>query len=380
MSIFTQHLFAIGIFQGMLLAVLLALSLKVSVASRILGIWCLLLALSFLGVLVSVNQELSFLSFLVGWTYFLPASFGALFYLYCRYAITEQAFNPKDIFHFTPFLACYLLNIDILLAPLETKLNYLQTAPPTTVSFTISQVILFSQAFAYIGLSVLLIRRHERRANDQRADFNPLIFPWLWKIAWLNCLIWTLKVISTFIPFLLFLSRVADGLIVIFIYSIAMAQWRYPHLFNVGQLNNLNKQADPDTADGSTDKASTGKSSALDEQTRKLLLDEIKAFMEKEKPYLRSKLTLQHLAKSIDVSSHHLSETLNQQEGKNFYQFINQYRIEHICEQLKQDSSQKIIDLALASGFSSKSTFNVVFKQFTNKTPSQYRANLREHS
>lgn len=375
MSTLTQYLFAIGTFQGVLLALLLVLPSRITVASRILGVWSFLLGGSFLGVLIIVNDELSSLSFLVGWTYFLPASFGALFYLYCRYAITEERFKQKDLLHFLPFILCYLLNLDILFAPLQTKLDLIRVSPPQTISFIFSQIIFFGQAIVYIGLSILLIRRNERKATNELADFHPLVFEWLWKITWLNGAIWLLKIISTFASTLIIFSRVADALIVIFIYSIALTQWRYPHMFNIGGLVNSDKAA-ISNEEKKLNSAPSNKSSALDEDSRVLLLKALKDEMETNQTYLRSKLTLHFLAESLGVSSHHLSEVLNQQEGKNFYQFINQYRIEHICKELKRDSSQKIIDLAFSSGFSSKSTFNAVFKQLTGKTPSQFKSEL----
>ena len=55
---------------------------------------------------------------------------------------------------------------------------------------------------------------------------------------------------------------------------------------------------------------------------------------------------------------------------------MNEYRINYIRERMQQDQSSKILDLAMTAGFSSKSTFNAVFKQFTGLTPSQYRRQL----
>jgi len=98
--------------------------------------------------------------------------------------------------------------------------------------------------------------------------------------------------------------------------------------------------------------------------------------MQEHKSYLDNQLTLTSLAEIVGISTHHLSEVLNQHEGKNFYQFVNKYRIDFVCEQLKSDTEIKILDLAMSAGFSSKSTFNAVFKQFVKLTPSQYRQQL----
>ncbi len=98
--------------------------------------------------------------------------------------------------------------------------------------------------------------------------------------------------------------------------------------------------------------------------------------MNDEQPYLNNELTLEGLATSVGLSSHHLSEILNQQANKNFYQFVNEYRVNFVCERILNDKNSKILDLAMSAGFSSKSTFNAVFKQFKGVTPSQYRKQL----
>ena len=98
--------------------------------------------------------------------------------------------------------------------------------------------------------------------------------------------------------------------------------------------------------------------------------------MQEQQTFLDNQLTLTRLAEIVGISTHHLSEVLNQHDGKNFYQFVNEYRINYICEKMKHDNEIKILDLAMSAGFSSRSTFNAVFKQFVKLTPSQYRKQL----
>lgn len=335
-------------------------------------------------MLIVIEQEMQFLSILVGWTYFLPASFGALFYLYCRYAIADQAFAAKDLLHFIPFVLCCLLNLDILLQPTEVKLEFLLVNAPQTLGFQLGHTILFLQAFIYIGLSAWFIWRSQRQANDNLAGFNPAVFDWLWKITLLNTVIWTFKAIASFVPQLIILSRFADGLILVFICIIALAQWRNPKLFLIEQFSadlyktDLAFEQNSEQAKTNNSEERNSSSGVLDSDTRQQLLNSIIQQLVDNKLYLDSRLTLAGLAQSTGVSSHHLSEVLNQEAGKNFYQFINQYRIDYICEQFAQDSSQKILDLAMTAGFSSKSTFNAVFKQIKHMTPSQYRAQLEK--
>jgi AraC-like DNA-binding protein len=391
MPLFQQYLFVIGSFQGLLLASLLIFSSQVSNASRILGGWCLFLSLSFLGTFIFIGGELNVFSGLIGWSMFLPASYGAFLYLYCRHAIIERPLRLKDLWYFSPLLICYLLNVDILFASPEQKLNIVLTHPAKPLTLIISELILFLQAFVYIGFSAVLIRKYQVQARTTLSNFNPDIFQWLWKLLILDSVIWSLKGLSSFMGFNFILSISGDVLIIVLIYSIAMAQWRNPRLFKIDQIEDksdkkkidrLNSGRNSDIHSEETNADTPGPSKtkndgALDESTRNSLLSIVRQKMQDERLFMDNQLTLSRLAEKVGVSTHHLSEVLNQQDGKNFYRFVNEYRVEFFCDRLREDPRVKNLELALFAGFSSKSTFNAVFKQLTNQTPTQYRDELK---
>ena len=152
MPILQQYLVAIGSFQGLLLASLLIFDRTLSNASRILGAWCLFLALGFLGPFITMDGQLNAFSPLIGLSFFLPASYGAFFYLYCRHAILDRPLAWVDMWHFSPLLLCYLLNIDLFLASPGVKLEAVLDGPPDTLGFATSSFVLFAQAFVYLGL------------------------------------------------------------------------------------------------------------------------------------------------------------------------------------------------------------------------------------
>ena len=383
MPILQQYLFVIGSFQGLLMAALLVMGSQVTNASRILGLWCLFLSLSFLGYFIFMDGEVNIFSCLIGWSMFLPASYGAFLYLYCRHAIIERPLQLKDLWHFSPLLICYLLNYEILFASPEDKLNMFLTHPPEPITLVISEFILFLQAFIYIGFSAVLIRKYQIKARKTLSNFNPDIFQWLWKLLILDAVIWSLKGASSIVGFNFTLSTMGDILIIVLIYSIAMAQWRNPRLFKIDQIEDkpnakLNNQDNTVETDENPTSPSTAKSDgALDESTRNNLLSLVRQKMQDSSLFMDNQLTLARLAEAVGVSTHHLSEVLNQQDGKNFYRFVNEYRVNFVCTRLKEDPSVKILELALLSGFSSKSTFNAVFKQLTDQTPTQFRDGLK---
>ncbi len=365
------------------MAALLVMGSQVTNASRILGLWCLFLSLSFLGYFIFMDGEVNIFSCLIGWSMFLPASYGAFLYLYCRHAIIERPLQLKDLWHFSPLLICYLLNYEILFASPEDKLNMFLTHPPEPITLVISEFILFLQAFIYIGFSAVLIRKYQIKARKTLSNFNPDIFQWLWKLLILDAVIWSLKGASSIVGFNFTLSTMGDILIIVLIYSIAMAQWRNPRLFKIDQIEDkpnpkLNNQDNTVETDEIRTSPSTAKSDgALDESTRNNLLSLVRQKMQDSSLFMDNQLTLARLAEAVGVSTHHLSEVLNQQDGKNFYRFVNEYRVNFVCTRLKEDPSVKILELALLSGFSSKSTFNAVFKQLTDQTPTQFRDGLK---
>ena len=110
------------------------------------------------------------------------------------------------------------------------------------------------------------------------------------------------------------------------------------------------------------------------EANKKRLLD----FMEIQKPYLDPELNLKQLADAVQLSRAQLSETINAGFGKNFNDFVNEYRVELVKKLFSEGKQEKLSLLGVAydSGFNSKATFNRVFKKFTGSSPSEFLKNL----
>ncbi|AOP33599.1 hypothetical protein A0128_06895 [Leptospira tipperaryensis] len=96
-------------------------------------------------------------------------------------------------------------------------------------------------------------------------------------------------------------------------------------------------------------------------------------FMEEHQLYKQEDLTLKELADSVSLTSHQLSEFLNEKIKMNFPSFINQYRIAEARKILLKEPKRTILSIAYEVGFNSKSSFNQAFLRFTGKTPKEYR-------
>ncbi|SMG38690.1 transcriptional regulator, AraC family [Marivirga sericea] len=108
----------------------------------------------------------------------------------------------------------------------------------------------------------------------------------------------------------------------------------------------------------------------------------IELLMTTEKPYLNSDLSLSDLANQLDMNTKQVSQTINSCFEKNFYEFVNQYRVGYFIQKVKASEQEKftLLSLAYDCGFKSKSTFNDSFKKITGKTPTEYIKKMKKES
>ena len=84
-------------------------------------------------------------------------------------------------------------------------------------------------------------------------------------------------------------------------------------------------------------------------------------------------LSLTKVAKFVNISGNHFSETFKEVTGVNFVHYVARIRTEKALS-LLLNSNLRISEIAFAVGFQSLSQFNRVFKKLTGKAPSVYRA------
>lgn len=101
---------------------------------------------------------------------------------------------------------------------------------------------------------------------------------------------------------------------------------------------------------------------------------DLERLVREERLYADSALDLQTLSDRSGWPPNYISQSLNQALGRNFFEFVNGFRIAAAERCLADpDDGRAILDIAMACGFGSKSTFNTVFKRMTGVTPSEFR-------
>lgn len=107
------------------------------------------------------------------------------------------------------------------------------------------------------------------------------------------------------------------------------------------------------------------------------MFDRLEKYMLEKEPFLNENLSLAELAAEMYTNKTYLSRTINLKSGKNYCQYINQYRVNYAVQVIKKDRRVKVIELAMISGFHSVASFNMAFRLFMGDTPSEYMRTLQ---
>ena len=298
---------------------------------------------------------------------FLPISFilaiGPSLYFYTRSTLFKNfKFGKLDYLHFLPALVGFGFYLYLFLSSPSIKDQYLVT-PYDTVFSHLEQIaaILLTLHYAYFSFRIL---RLSNKVSVENGKSNSYL-QWHRKlsVALLSLVIfWALIILVN-------LNFYQMGVTEITYYPLWMAislfiYWMaYQIIFNPRYFFNSHGILATQNGNRLNQEFIT--------EYKTWLLD----LMQEEKPYLDPNLNLNKLAELLELNPKDLSVVLNIGLGKNFYDFINQYRIEEVKEQLLDPKNNILTNVGVAydSGFNSKSTFNALFKKYVKMTPKDYK-------
>ena len=117
--------------------------------------------------------------------------------------------------------------------------------------------------------------------------------------------------------------------------------------------------------------------SALDEERTRRIVSKVERAMAEDRLYRSQSVTLRHLSDHTRMPENYLSQVLNTEIGRSFYEFINHWRIKDACA-LLAEGDQAVVEIGEEVGFNSRSTFYAAFKKEMGLTPSDYRNRHRQ--
>lgn len=106
-----------------------------------------------------------------------------------------------------------------------------------------------------------------------------------------------------------------------------------------------------------------------------LIAEQMERLMREEKLYTEPELSLNMVAKHLEVKPYLVSRTLKEVCETKFSDYVNQKRVEELVRLLQDPHNEKytLLSLALEAGFNSKSSCNRAVKKHLGKSPSELR-------
>ncbi len=313
--------------------------------------------------------------------------YGPLLWLFIRRYTDDKALPRWQIvLHFLPALISQLLmmyvrwvNPDKIDFVAELDRAQLQMNQQQDWTFNIVDVVLELQTGAYLLACWLSYTRYKRRVYNEQANTNRAQLKWLFSILIGFDVLWTMMVIIDHTAYPLGLAQEAGTLFFItmsvLVFYIGYQIWTHlPYQFQLPIAVDNREQTPVSNIDTEAQNEKYAKS-ALDTAAVTQLFAHLNEHMQTQQTWRDPELDLSRLAQALSLPAHYVSQVINSAANCNFYDYINQFRIEHIKSQLQDTQSvdKSILALAFDAGFNSKSAFYQAFKRHTGTTPSDYR-------
>lgn len=222
---------------------------------------------------------------------------------------------------------------------------------------------------AYVVAIIRRLHRYRQRLRTYVASVEHRELKWIWLIIATYSGFWLIGMLYMVVdltPLDLSIPRWIDPLVglCLLVFMLLYGLRQRPYLApNVSDVT------------GVTEHSTKYEKSALTSDMADRLKRKLRAAMADDKLHRDPNLSLWVLARHIGASSNYISQTLNEDIGQSFFDFVNGYRIAQ-AQVLLQDTDKTVLEITYEVGFNSRSSFYTAFKKVTGQTPTAYRAQM----
>ncbi|GAB4363576.1 MAG: hypothetical protein Kow009_00060 [Spirochaetales bacterium] len=288
-------------------------------------------------------------------------------------------FRRTPLLHFVPFLLNSLVLFPFYVKPGTEKVRYWADLRGRDPWFEGMQIMQLLHLGAYLTVLLLRLRTYRKNLGQEVSSLEGITLNWL-----RNLILMGFFGLGVYIVvFVLFRVQIGEGVFVNRFTDLAVLL--ILHVLGYEALTQPSiAPIRPESGGG------TYARSSLSLEEGKSIAQKVVEHLRTTSAYLDETLSLRDLAMELSVPAHHLSQSINQHLQMNFFELVNRERVRHAKELLdshlqdtlekngkeainkKSQASPSILDIAFASGFRSKSTFNALFKQYVGCTPTEY--------
>ncbi|HAS42019.1 MAG TPA: hypothetical protein DCS93_16180 [Microscillaceae bacterium] len=368
-------LLLLGALQGLIVALMLMFKKPYKLASQLLAIWIICLALYNIRIIILTSD----LYKIFGQRYTLLAPlylnfwYGPLIWLFSRKITRPQhPFILREWLHLLPGLLQFIYLWVIYAQPLRYR-QWFYGAIHWRYVEPVMEVIATLGFVAYLWAAAQLIQTYGKQVKEAYADPNLETYQWLKRFLRLLAVFSLLWLVLTLID--VFLMQYQMKFIYFYPYFLMIAFLSYfigfSAYFRSEQMMVVEVPKVPEK---------TTSTSLVDQQQLITQGQQLKDLMQTQQLYLKSTLRAKEVADLLGVNVQTLSLVLNQGLGVSFHDFVNEWRVNHVKSRLASDDIQRISLLGIAkeSGFNSETSFYRIFKKFTGVTPKGYLQSLKK--
>jgi AraC-like DNA-binding protein len=371
----------IGFFQAAFFAVLALAKRKKEVADYILATLFLLLCYH-LGVnFINVTGYREVYPHFIGTGQPISLLYGPILFFFIRNYISKyHTFKPGYLLHLAPFILDNIHNFLVFYPKSgEEKVQYLLNIidGKPDIELSVSLLIHSISPLIYCIWSISVLRLHRKNIKKYFSFTSEhLKVEWLWILTWSMLIVGFICLILNSI---IIFSNIADwvqlrlmivtvgAIWVFFLGYYSVRKTPFYRSYHIEGLSTLDEHESEQTG-GKYEKT---KLKDEDVQSIKQRLDQHLIFA---RPYLNRNLTISDLAEALEVPAYQLSQVINGHMDQTFYELINTYRVNEVKQRFFDTKYRNLtlLGIAMECGFNSKASFNRIFKQLTNQTPTEY--------
>ncbi|RFB05248.1 helix-turn-helix domain-containing protein [Parvularcula marina] len=326
-----------------------------------------------LGQLLVLSGAYRIAPHLVGADLSVKAALGPAVFFYTRALISSEkrSFGGLDWIALLGPLLVILISLPFATLSAEEKLALADPATRNPAHYRIalftctgSLVIFLATTAVYLAAALHLQMRHRRQMMEQFANIERKSLDWLRNILFVFAGAWLFFAVKQAF-WLSGVSIPAFNVTLAFSESLAIAAFAFLGLHQPAlPLGRTGKAEEP------------ARRPILSEERLSKTAGKLRAALNKDSLYADKGLSLRKLSDVTGITKNHISETLSQQLGVNFFDFVNSRRAEE-AKRLLAETELTILEVGLEVGFNSRSTFNAAFKKHVGSPPSAYRESAR---
>lgn len=304
-------------------------------------------------------------------------------YLYTRKIVDQEGWARKDLFHLIPVLVYLFDYSPFFLLSGPEKTEAVRNAFDTGGLFSFSETLILPEYFHFYGRALLALfylflmgricyRRFVGKANAAFRQDNRLLMQWLFLLV-------TLLTVETLTNAISMLSAsqtvvVWYSTIVVYMANLVIVLFLLFHpqlIYGVKGLW-LSEVGIHDETAAEVKQGSDGRVYLKEEHANRIG-EAIDSVLLNNRKFLVKGYCMQDLVRDTGYSSHQLSVYINTYLGKNFKEYLNGLRVDHLLQEVDRKKGLEFFTvdaLADLAGFSNRFSFLQSFKKVTGETPS----------